>query len=386
MNEQSTDQPQEPTPHHARGPAPLSRLNLILALVLLVQGALIAIVYWPQPSVAAGGPLLADIALEDIVAFSIEDNNGNSVQLERAESGWVMANTDGFPANPTRITEIVTKLLDITTNRLVTNTESSHRRSEVAQDGFSRRIDLTTDAGTTTLFIGSSAGAGATHVRADGQSATYLTNEIEAWEINPTPSSWIDSQYSRLSADEITELTLTNANGRFEFSRDEDAGWMLVDLDAGEAVNTARIETLVNQLAAVNLTRPLGTAEQAEYGLDEPQATLTATTLGEDGIETSHTFLLGAKTGDESAYYFKWSDSPYYVTISAFTGDEFAQRIRDDFVTEPEATQEPELTDIPGQDDSAGFSLEPQIDESSSEGPVPDSPLALPEESTPPTP
>jgi hypothetical protein len=47
---------------------------------------------------------------------------------------------------------------------------------------------------------------------------------------------------------------------------------------------------------------------------------------------------VGAATGD-SGYYFKSSESPYFVTVSEFIGNSFIDKTRDDFLQEPPAEE-----------------------------------------------
>lgn len=313
------------------------RLNVILAAVLVIQALLTAFVYWPRP--AAGGdnqPLLGDLAADAVTGVTITDNSGRTVALERTADGWTLAGTDGYPAKETKITETLDKLLAITANRQVTTQAASHRRLQVAEDEYQRKVEVATDSGVHTLFLGSSAGAAATHVRAAGEDATYLTGAIAAWELDTAVSGWIDAAYFSAPAADIVRLTVQNANGTLTFVRDDNDEWTLSDLAAGEEVLPNNITTLVNRVAFLNLQTVLGKSEQPEYGLAEPQATVEVTVKGEDGGETTTTFVVGAKNTDSNTYYFKSSASPYYVLLAAYTGDEFVQKQRSDFLAQPD--------------------------------------------------
>lgn len=342
MSDHNTTQQQpEPQPRASTSQTQpkLARYTIALAVLVVVQLGLAAIVFWPQAGSAAGGePLLGDLTLDDIDAMTITDNNDRAVRVERSDEGWVLAESDGYPAQTEAITTTLTSLLNMRTDRLVTRTEGSHNRLQVAEDNFMRRIDLETAEGDTTLYLGSSSGASATHVRLAGADATYLTNEVATWELDTLASSWIDINYVSLNADDITALTLENDNGRFEFVK-ENGEWTLADAEADETVAPANITTVVDRVASINMSRPLGTSEDPSYGMDSPSAVVTVQVDGEDGPQT-YTLTQGPLQEEDALYPFKSSESPYYVMIAKFVGDELATKQRSDFLIAPEAQSE----------------------------------------------
>ncbi|HXF64413.1 MAG TPA: DUF4340 domain-containing protein, partial [Caldilineaceae bacterium] len=157
---------------------PLNRLNLALAVVLVIQTALAVVVYWPRTTSGGGEALLPDVTAEEVTSLRIADAEGNEVVLERGEEGWTLAGTDGYPANEEKINTSLDKLLALNGDRLVTQTAASHKQLQVAEDDFVRRITLNAGGDEYTLYLGSSAGAGATHLRLAGNDATYLTSEV----------------------------------------------------------------------------------------------------------------------------------------------------------------------------------------------------------------
>jgi hypothetical protein len=106
---------------------PITRTNIILLGVLLAQIAIVAFVFWPRTSTpTGGGALLAGITADAVTAITITDESDRSVSFTQNADGWALANTDGYPANAEKISQTLTKLLNINTDRLVTRTSSSH--------------------------------------------------------------------------------------------------------------------------------------------------------------------------------------------------------------------------------------------------------------------
>lgn len=324
-----------------RTPSTISRTNLILGAVLLIQLALIAYLYWPSDRVALNGePLLAGVTPDTVTALAITDNNGRRVEFTKEGDTWTLAGTDGYPARADKITETLDKLTKITTDRLVTQTSGSHDRLQVADNNFQRKVEVTTANGLQTLYFGSATGASATHVRAENSDATYLTSDVATWELDTLTTTWIDVAYYQVAKEQIQEVTLENAHGTYTFVRTGDPSenqWTLADATADEPVASANISVLIDRIATLNLQSVLGKSEQPEYGLDAPLATITVTTsettTGTTASDVKQTtFVVGAKDEESNTYAFKSSDSDYYVRLAAFTGDEFVNKQRSDLM------------------------------------------------------
>ncbi|MCC6453784.1 MAG: DUF4340 domain-containing protein [Caldilineaceae bacterium] len=327
---------------------PISRTNLILLVILLAQVAVTAFVFWPRASATVTGtPLLAGVNADEVTALTITDDNDRSVSFTKTDGVWTLADTEGYPANSDKISQTLTKLVAMTADRLVTRTPGSHGRLQVADDDYLRKVDITTPSGVQTLYLGSSTGASATHVRAAGQDATYLTNEIATWELDTLPTTWINVAYFKVPKEKITEVTLQNANGTFTFVHDNEnpEEWTLADATADEPIASANINTLIDRIATLNLHTVLGKSESPEYGLSEPLATLTVSTSAvlteTTGAEAGTTTLLvGAKDDETNTYILKSSGSEFYVRLAAFTGDEFVNKQRSDFMIQGDAATE----------------------------------------------
>ncbi len=317
-----------------------NRLNQILLGILVVQLALVGFVFWPrQAGEAKGGPLLGDFQAAAVTGLTIRDADGNQVTLAKKDEQWVLPDADDFPAQTDRVTEFLDKVEKIQANRLVTRTEASHKRLKVAENDYNRLLELTLSGGESRrLFVGSSAGAGATHVRVDPDPNVYLTNALNVWDADTAVSRWIDTLYFSVPTTATVALKLENANGVFEFEKQDDR-WTMAGLSAGETLDEDAVRTLVNYAAAVRMTEPLGKTAEASFGLDQPAAVVTVKTG--DG---EYTLTFGAPAGtEEKSYVVKASNSDYYVRVSAFTGDTFANKTRQDFLKEaPTPTPEAE--------------------------------------------
>lgn len=309
----------------------MSRIQQILAVVLVVQIALSVFVLWPRAATSGIEPLFPDLEAESIVALTITDDQGKAIELRKATGEWVLPEADDYPVKADRITPLLDKVVQLDTRRLVTRTAASHKRLQVAASDFLRRIDLETAEGAKhTFYLGSSPSYGTSHIRVDGKDETYLASDLSPWDLNAMPSSWVDITYFSVPQDEVTRVTLKNANGTVEFVKDDQGNWTLADLVVPEQLDVAQINGLISRVTSVTMLKPLGKEKLAEYGMDDPNAVVT---LEKD--DETITLLVGAHDPDDSSYVVKVSTSPYYVRVSEYSGQSLVENSRDDFLQPP---------------------------------------------------
>lgn len=319
----------------------MSNLNKILIVVLALQLGVTAFAFWPQPAAQAGGPLLANMSAVNVTKLTIHDSDGNSITLAKNGNDWVLPDAGNFPVQADKVLALLNKIEGITANRLVTQTEASHSRLKVGQSDYDRLIELQLADGTAhKLYVGSSAGAGATHVRADDQPAVYLT-DLNTFDVNAQAAGWIDTQVVNIPRDDVTGVKLENSNGTVEFKKEGDS-WTMAGLAEGEVLNQDALNSLLNSAVSLRMNAPVGQTAPAEAGFDKPLAVATLTYSSTNTL----TLDVGAKSG-ENLYYLKSSDSPYYVTVAAVTGDTFVNKTRADFLQQLPAESTPADTPPP---------------------------------------
>lgn len=344
----------------------LSRTNIALVVILLAQIILVAFLYLSDDdaegtSLARGGSLVQNFDPEAYTSLILEDDSGQQIELGLVDGAWVLPSADNYPAQSARIQELLNTIERIQANRLVTRTASSHRRLQVAEDAFYRKLILRkADGSTTTLYVGSSGGGRTRHVRLEGEDAVYLTDEIAAGQLDPIISSWVNTVYFTIAADSLRQITIENANGITTLNREEGV-WRVEGLAPNRVTDTVAVNPITNNLSNFRLTEPLGTEALPEYGLDAPLATVTIvaevpdpnalTTDDEtegmiEGAPTetptetpepptilqTTTLLIGAST--DAGYYAKYSESPYYVIISTTAGNLFVNATPDGLATD----------------------------------------------------
>ncbi len=311
----------------------MRRHDQILLGALIVQVILAILVFWPREAgSAAAEPIFPDLEVEEVVGVTITDEAGNTMSLQQQASQWVLSEADDYPVEGDKVSAFLEKLVQLSTERLVTRTDASHKPLQVSTDEFMRRIQLElADGATRILYLGSSPSYGATHFRVEGQSETYLTNRLTAWDANAAATSWVDPIYQQVPQDEVTAIRLENGNGTFTFTREDAGSWMMDGLAADETLNEAQVSALLRQATTVNMVRPLGREPQAAYGLDEPSAVVTLE--GADGTVTLR--VGGAKDPEDNSYVVHSSESPYYVRVAEYGVQALVENGREDFLQPP---------------------------------------------------
>jgi len=92
---------------------------------------------------------------------------------------------------------------------------------------------------------------------------------------------------------------------------------------------------LLTRLSGFNMVRPLGKAEQPEYGMATPSATVTIQSQPVGGEAKTITLVIGQQNPETNNYVIKSSDSEYYVEVASFSVENFINRGRDAYLTPP---------------------------------------------------
>ncbi len=326
----------------------MNRQNQILIGVLVLQLVLAVVAFWPRqsPATATGQALFPGIAADQIRSVRLTDAKGEMIRLTKGDGGWVLPDADDYPAKTEKVTSFLDKLAGLKADRLITQTAASHKRLKVAEGDFNALIEFElSDGSQHRLYMGSSAGYTAAHVRIDGQKEVYLVSGLSSSDASSQATTWTDSSYFSVTRDDVVSLTLENGNGRFEFVKDQSGAWTMSGLAADETLNQAAVTSLLYSVSSVSLQRPLGKEERPEYGLQSPAATVTLKTHSDAEGDKTYILRVGAQDAADQTYVVASSSSPYYVRVNSYTVSGWIEKSRDDFLeVPPTATPPPGTT------------------------------------------
>lgn len=314
-----------------------SRWIPLLALLLLAQLALTALVYWPRSNAtSAGEPLLAGFDPAQVQAVTITDGNESSLRVARQGEGWVLPAADDFPVKGEKVTGLLDKIAALQRERLVGSQATTLAQLNVSDDSFTRRIAVEmADGATQTLYVGDGPRFRTSHVRLGGENSAYLSLDFSPDDSAIRMGDWIDVSFVSIAEASIQKMTLENANGVFDFYRDAAGQWQMAGLAEGESFNPNNLISLLTTLSALNMAEPLGKEKKAEYGLEAPTVRVAVEYTDATGAAQSAEIRIGALDDSQSYYVVSSSESPYLVHISKFSLDRFIERTRDEFLQQP---------------------------------------------------
>lgn len=323
----------------------MNKTNLFLLATLVIQAILIAII------IVSGGnnttnteatALLADFNRDAVTSITITNGtDGKQIRLNKMDDGtWGLADINNYPVQDARVTSLFDLLAGLNTSRLISDNASNQRRLKVADEDYERKVELVQGDQTITVYVGTSGGANATHTRISGSDNVYLNRDISGTSVSAELSTWAKTDYIVADATKVVSMTLTNANGTFEFEKVGDA-WQMLGLETGETFNEENFTALLDKIVAFNLRKPLGTEALPEYGMDTPLATVTivvrdtlVTGEGENStgqtLDTTYELVIGARY--EDGYAVKSNKSDFYVLASAFYATDFTEETREEFL------------------------------------------------------
>lgn len=246
----------------------MNRFNSILLLALTAQLVLAGMIYQSNHSQSKelqSRPLLT-LKAEDITSISIQESGKEAVDLEKEIDTWKLESLQGLPVKPTGVDDLLQLFADIRTTWPVTTSTSSHERFKVEEEGFAKRLTLSTqDGDTQILYLGSSPGFRQLHLRREGEDNVYSA-KLESYKISGNANDWLDRGLLALSdeieAIEVDEMMLLRT----------DQGWTFRDRKS--AVNQAEADNLAKTLKGLRVL------DAAELDLDNPQSAFSLTVAG----------------------------------------------------------------------------------------------------------
>jgi hypothetical protein len=266
--------------------------------------------------------------------------NGESYTLTPDGTDWKL--TGPFEA---KVPFLTAQPLLTAVGNLRAETYKALTADDPAQYGFDKpalRLTLTykdnaEDAPTSrTLIIGKPTDAAdARYAQLEGGAtqAVFTVPDSLLKEADRPALDLLDRNLLFLDSDRITQLTITGPQpeNTVTLVKDEKSGWTVqgatftVDKPTAQAAVTAFAQPTVTRLAAYEPN-----VNWAEYGLDQPEWTLTATLAPADGDAQSHTIKLG-KAAPDGGRFARVDDGPAVAVLDSRAAADLA-RSRLDFV------------------------------------------------------
>ncbi len=301
----------------------MSKLQKILSGVIVLQLMLaVGVFYLQRPTPMTTGLLVEGYDAETITRVSLTDAEGKQVTFEKHDGQWVLPEKGNYPLQAASLDEVLAAIGTLNTNRLVAATNTSHARLQVAGDTFQRKLVLEGEDGQPiTLFVGTSPAASSTHIRLEGENQVYLTNALSAAQLSTTLSSWVDTNYFQIPADQLKSLAIETADQSYLLSVDEQGNWTTSLIPEGQVFDPAKWNTLLASLTNIRMLEPVGKEIRPEYGLDAPAASVVYTYTDESGSQQTAQLVIGSPSLDGLGYYAKLASAAYVIQLNTASAE-----------------------------------------------------------------
>ena len=172
----------------------MNRIIVPLLLILLIQCALVGLVYWPQ---SATGPGLEPEALatappDKVDEIHIGDQYDNEVVLRRVEERWLLPGLNNLPADGALVDTLLSGLLGADPGWPVAESAAAGQRFQVADYHYQRRLSLLRRGKTLdTVYLGTAPAFRKVHARNDASNAIHAIQ----FNIHDAPArddAWLD--------------------------------------------------------------------------------------------------------------------------------------------------------------------------------------------------
>lgn len=284
----------------------------ILAVVLVAQLALAGALYFRSSDSAAAmqGPLFT-FDTEAVDAIRITDTKGDTIRIERTDSGWQLPAAEGFPASQAKVDRLLSNAHAFSGRLPVARSKASWKRFSVAPEKYERRIEFIVDGETrATLYVGDSAGAGQVYVRGKGDTMLYEVDFALHYAATDV-EDWLDQSVAAVSPAKVRKIVLPE----FTLKRAaKESGWKLIR--GGSKPETWAKDEEVDQL----LSR-----------LAKPDFEGVAKAEAPEG-EPAFVYTLVTKEGEKIRYAFYGVDQQDAQPRFYREGQPWAYQVSDDWV------------------------------------------------------
>ncbi|WP_439105665.1 DUF4340 domain-containing protein [Congregibacter sp.] len=273
-----------------------------LALLFVVQLALVATLYWPKaPAKISREALITTIAQDAISRIQLSNNDGATLVLVRDADEWRL--DLGIPADSTKVAGLLSALLTRDPGFPIADSSSAAKRFEVSETAFIRRITLASASSKVTAYLGSTPAMGKIHARLEGEDAVYLL-PLSSYDAPVDIDSWLDTRL--LSSKTPTLFSLYGV----EFTSN-DSLWSRSD---GQATNQALASAFADVLASLQIS---GLVDPADGDLASAGESLRVALGDDEGVS----LLSVLHSEDSERYYFESERFDEIFSTSAYDAE-----------------------------------------------------------------
>ncbi len=278
--------------------------SLLLAglLILAIQCALVAAVYWPQAANRPAARLEVFAAFEhsSIDEILVGDEHDNETLLVKVGDRWVLPELEGLPAEAAMIDKLLNALTSDELQWPIADSIAARQRFQVAPYYYQRRIRLLEgNQSQGTFFLGKSPGFRKVHVRNADQDAIYNIS-FNAYDAPGHSGAWLDRKLLQIR----TPLRITADSYSLSRKGGEWRSGLALRPDERE------LDALLATLRSLQVDGIANGDQQRDLAETEAELLLEVESLG--GPVKLELFTLGEQ------HFIHSSEYPLFFTVSAY--------------------------------------------------------------------
>lgn len=293
----------------------------ILILAGIFMALLVAVLLLERPK-NVKKQVVSSIKVDSQKVDKITINKVNKeTVLVKKDGRWVVANQDNLPVDPEAINDILIKLENLTSVRLVSRNPEKAKIFEVDETS-GIVVKAEGDGANAHFYIGKNGpDFNSNYIRTKGSDAVYLTNEFIRRSFDrPDFRSW---NIFNLKDRRFTRLIYKFPDREIELLREADDSWKQVKNEPYDADKDA-VVSLILSLKGLRIDEFVKVADDAVF--EEPQ--LSVSFECEDGYQGS---LVVAQKHDEneSLIFIKSASSTHQYKISQSKIAKLTEKLKD---------------------------------------------------------
>jgi hypothetical protein len=251
------------------------------------------------------------------VAKLVLKSSKETTTLQKVSDVWTVAERNGFPADFSKIRELMTSLWEFKVVRQLDIGPSQFGRLNIVAPGQGDHsgveLDLIDNGGKSikTLILGkgfggessgdddeeNSSGTGRFVYDPSQKDKVYLTSETFE-TVDASPKNWLDKDFIKTdSIKDVVRDSSTDGEGWEISKKDAKAAWVLGDVKPGETLNPQAVASLGSFSPSFQDVKPANTPD-SETGLNKPVTVSLATF---DGFK--YALEIGSTAPDETRFF-----------------------------------------------------------------------------------
>ncbi|TMQ11652.1 MAG: DUF4340 domain-containing protein [Deltaproteobacteria bacterium] len=200
----------------------LTRFHKILLAVLAVQVvlAVIVLVRGSDSGALKEHPLVPGFDAAKVTRLQVfTSETAKPIDLVKRDASWVLASGFDYPADQTKVNDVLTPITKIAAAAPIASQSSRHKQLKVDKSDYERKLVITADGKDLVLYLGAAAGARRTAVRLGTEDKVYAVTGISAFTAGSEPRQWIDTSYVKIPRDDVARLVVKRESGTMELAR-----------------------------------------------------------------------------------------------------------------------------------------------------------------------